>query len=57
MTYADLLVEMRKWEPEQLDKDVTVYLMENDEYIAASNEVRFAGHTDNLPKDQPFFVV
>ncbi len=57
MTYADLLVEMRKWEPEQLDKDVTVYLMKNDEYIAASNEVRFAGHTDNLPKDQPFFVV
>jgi hypothetical protein len=41
MTYAELLQELQKLTPEQLNQDVTVFISEQDEYYPLKGDYPF----------------
>ena len=59
MKYKELLEQLQRLEPEQLDMDVTVYVSGEDEFYAAVHDYpfEFTDVTDVLDAHHPYIVI
>lgn len=53
MTYKELLLEIQRFNEEQLNSDVCIYDTGTDEYYQLNVELVFAAETDVLDIDHP----
>ena len=56
MTYGELGEEILKMNPEQLNMDISAYLIAEDEYFQVS-KLKFTRFADVLDKNHPYLVV